>query len=148
MIRSHYLFNLFDKDNRNKLLKNTVEKIRNWDIEFDTICFTGHSGSLIVPEIATSLNKPFTLIRKNENHHSYYQIEGEYNFNKYLIIDDFIDTGNTILRIFNTINACPDLKFSHFDRKLVGIFTYLQNHGFPDFVELDDIPYKIPVLGI
>jgi adenine/guanine phosphoribosyltransferase-like PRPP-binding protein len=75
-----------------KYAKQAAEVLSRY--EFDTIAFRGMSGALIVPMISVMVGKPFTMIRK-EGSHSSFRIEGCTNFQKYVIVDDFMATGKT-----------------------------------------------------
>jgi len=132
MIKSMYLGKLFKSEERNKIIDRVSRHINELNLCFDTVVFTGNSGSLIVPEIAIKLNKPFTLVRKEKNSHSCLDIEGYWNFFKYLIIDDCVESGKTIERIVNIEN-----KNMNFTSKLIGIYTYNQ-HIWPHSIEIGD----------
>jgi len=81
--------------------------------DFSTIAYRGHSGAIVGPAIAYLLEKNLVLIRKEENAHSASKIEGKLQ-GKYVIIDDFIDTGETVSDILRTLG----------ERNCIGIFLY------------------------
>lgn len=95
---------LENKDVR-KYINNTVKGLKPYADLFDHILVTGISGMLIGPTIALRLNKKLAIVRKNpkESSHSSNLVEG-YPFGKYIIIDDFVSSGETVLRIKNAIN--------------------------------------------
>jgi orotate phosphoribosyltransferase len=75
-------------------LLRSMEK-RN-DIQFDAIAARGLSGFLFAPIVAMALNKTLLMVRKGERCHSGHTVEGDYGARNYIIIDDFISSGNTI----------------------------------------------------
>lgn len=79
--------------------------IRAKKLEFDSIAFSGMSGAIVAPLVAMELNKPIILIRRSTQHtHSGRHIEYSDSIQKekcksYIIIDDFIASGDTVKRI-------------------------------------------------
>ena len=64
--------------------------------EFDTIALRGMSGALMAPILSIILGKPFTMVRKEgEGSHSSLPIEGCISFQTYVIVDDFVVSGET-----------------------------------------------------
>jgi adenine/guanine phosphoribosyltransferase-like PRPP-binding protein len=80
--------------------------------EFDCVAFTGMSGMLIGPPVALQMGKTFLMVRKDyDTSHSSMYVEGDYAARRYVILDDFSETGNTIRRIKDSIQDCsPDAK--------------------------------------
>ncbi len=73
-------------------------------VPFDVLVFRGFSGAVIGPTVALRLKKPWALVPKvGDNSHSSRQIEGKVQ-GTYVIIDDFIDSGDTIRAIKNAIS--------------------------------------------
>ncbi len=75
------------------------------------------------------------LVRKSTEHaHSFYTFEGYYGGGSYIIIDDVIDSGETIRRIHGAAKGSnADQPF-----ELVGIFLY---HPFKAFERIDSLDY-------
>lgn len=68
--------------------------------EFDAIAFRGMSGAVAAPTIALALHKNLILVRKDEEKtHSTYVVEGCNSTLRYVIIDDFMVTGDTVRAI-------------------------------------------------
>jgi len=66
------------KDERNRLLKRCQRELKNFE-DFDTIAFSGNSGSLMSFPLAHRLNKEIIVVRKSreiESAHSCLLIEG------------------------------------------------------------------------
>jgi adenine/guanine phosphoribosyltransferase-like PRPP-binding protein len=84
-------------------VRQVVKMVRARNIEFDAIACRGVSGLLIAPIVAMRLNKTLIVVRKGENTHSPYTVEGDHGANTYLILDDFIDVGDTVRQIAKEI---------------------------------------------
>lgn len=82
-------------------LLRSMEK-RN-DIQFDAIAARGLSGFLFAPIVAMALNKTLLVVRKGEKCHSGRTVEGDYGARNYIVIDDFISSGNTVSATVNEI---------------------------------------------
>ena len=85
-----------------KIIRRIKRIIKKHKIKFDTIGFTGMSGSLVAPILAVRLKKKMLFVRKNPNFSHGEKIEG-YLGGRVLVIDDFIETGKTIKRILNAL---------------------------------------------
>jgi adenine/guanine phosphoribosyltransferase-like PRPP-binding protein len=84
-------------------VKQVIRMIKERGLEFDTIACRGVSGLLIAPIVAMRLNKIMIVVRKGENTHSGYEVEGDHGAKRYLILDDFIDGGDTVRAIIKDI---------------------------------------------
>lgn len=73
--------------------------------EFDAIAFRGMSGAMIAPPVAALMGKTLILVRKpGESTHSSDTVEGDVRYIKrYVILDDFVATGNTAREIQRAI---------------------------------------------
>lgn len=63
---------------------------------------TGLSGTILLHDVATELTLPYAIVRKENSSHSMVTLEGIYDkdkVNKIIIIDDFIDTGETYAQV-------------------------------------------------
>jgi hypoxanthine phosphoribosyltransferase len=104
------------------------------DVKFDAVAARGMSGAIIGGIIAHELKKPMFVVRKNkyteETHHSCLPVEGPVNWSPpatYVIVDDFVGSGNTVRRIQEAIGA---------QGTLVGAYLY-QRDGFTPVAEFD-----------
>jgi len=83
--------------------------------QYDAIAFQGNSGSALAYILGYVLQIPLINIRK-EREDSHFrrckgQFEGYLATQKYLIVDDFYSTGDTVKRIISEIKkSCPDSK--------------------------------------
>lgn len=74
--------------------------------DFDSLAFRGMSGAVIAPTVAIALQKELLLVRKpDESAHSYHDVEGNVSSRKYIIIDDFIASGETAQAIRRAIRS-------------------------------------------
>ncbi len=102
-----------------RIIEETIEQLRPHVNEFDTIAFRGMSGAMVAPMVAMRLNKGITIIRKGtENSHAP-EVTGIFEKGlKYIILDDFISSGNTVLAIKKLLsNELTGMK-------LVGLYLY------------------------
>jgi adenine/guanine phosphoribosyltransferase-like PRPP-binding protein len=126
-------------NNLNWLIRN----IKKSKIDFDFIATSGLSGNAFGPFIAAKLNKKIGVIRKSkEKSHSntagIYYMDGKNNIdwheNKYIIIDDLIESGNTIRKMINYIST------NMHKTNCVGIFLYGEQYDDYFINKLQNIP--------
>ena len=98
--------------------KQVVKMIKARGLQFDAIACRGVSSLLISPIVAMRLNKSLIVVRKGEKTHSAYKVEGDHGAKRYLIIDDFIDSGDTIREI------AKDIFDVNKDAQCVGFIAY------------------------
>jgi len=73
-------------------------------IEFDSFAFRGMSGALIASVLAREMKKTLIMVRK-ESSHSMRSVEGDFGAKRYVIIDDFIESGDTCVEIVREITS-------------------------------------------
>lgn len=108
-IRTDYLGKVYGKGFL-KLVPKTAKKLRAIRREhpFDAIAFTGSSGAALAYPMSYLLKVPLIHVRKGKSHYYGGKIEGTISSKRYLIIDDFIDSGSTMKRVIKTItDALP-----------------------------------------
>ena len=82
-----------------------VKYLKQYHGQYDTIAFAGISGAVIGPVVAMKLKKECILVRKNGDlRQSYAEVIGYDECRKYIIIDDFVCSGNTVKMIQNKIH--------------------------------------------
>ncbi|MEK6879774.1 MAG: hypothetical protein AABY22_09215 [Nanoarchaeota archaeon] len=107
------------------------------------------SGALITPVICYLLDKHPVLVRRGEDCHSDYSVEGETFFNSFIVIDDLISTGKTMRIILSEIE-----KHSKRDGQkppiCKGIILYNESCGYKSYFEYSNLENKelIPVFGV
>jgi hypoxanthine phosphoribosyltransferase len=109
-IKSTYLKPLFNPEWYSSIVDQSIETAKELLVKhpFDTIVFSGLSGSAIAFTIAHSLNSfPLLVVRKKEDQSHYSTVkgnlEGNIGLKRYLLVDDFIDTGATVDYIIRSI---------------------------------------------
>lgn len=129
-----YIEGGLDLSLRKYVITRLVKEIKKSGVKFDAIVFRGMSGALVAPSVADKMKKPLVVCRKKDNHHSSYSVEYiEGWFENFIIIDDLISSGETILTILKMIDdewderndeAKQYLKKEVARPKCVGIFLY------------------------
>ena len=100
-----------------KTLDECKQRIKH--LTFDSIAVRGTSGLLVGAPLAASMGKHLIIVRKDsDKSHSKERVEGWGFRQRILIVDDFIETGNTIDYIYEGIVETCD------DYKIVGILLY------------------------
>jgi adenine/guanine phosphoribosyltransferase-like PRPP-binding protein len=104
---SGYFSRCIERDRLRETIPQAVKILKKH--KFDAIAFRGLSGALVGPLLAYLLKKTVIAVRKPADLHSshgYYMVEGDTSAQKYVIVDDFICSGETaaviIMEIFNT----------------------------------------------
>ena len=119
-----YLATVLHPTTRAKIMRRLVRKGRELDREvpFEAIAFTGNSGLLVGPELASRLDKALILVHKNRDttrHCSNWMVEGPRGKAlRYVFVDDLIATGKTLFRTKQTIDEGPQ------GHELVGLLLY------------------------
>jgi len=86
-------------------VKQVIKMIRTMGLRFDAIACRGVSGLLIAPGVALRLNKTLLKVRKKkEEAHSSFLVEGDRGAKRYIILDDFIESGDTVKEIAKAIH--------------------------------------------
>lgn len=87
--------------------------------QFDSIAFRGMSGAVIAGALAVRLKKPLILVRKPYDvTHSCFQVEGNKAVRRYLIVDDFICSGETVGAIKKAIESFAP------EAECIGVFQF------------------------
>lgn len=102
-----YLDEVYDVNIYRERMEKIVAFILNLKkaIPFDVIAFRGSSGAAYAFPISMTTGIPLFHVRKEEDNHSGSLVEGVFGFRKYIIVDDFIDDGNTVLKIIDAIRC-------------------------------------------
>lgn len=125
----------YDPKHRKKILTKLVRLIRSKELEFEAVAFCGISGALMAPVVADRLDKKLLAIRKDrekEVAHSWSKIEGlgRKRYVRYILIDDFIETGGTCRRVHQVMG----------EHDLVAIFLYAGNNGSVSLLDSNCFP--------
>ena len=107
---SSYLQPIYDDPVKYKeLISKTAARLRRLQKKtpFDAIAFRGTSGAALAYPISARMGIPLICVRKKgDNAHCCSTVEGSglRDIKRYIIIDDFIFSGNTIDEILSEIN--------------------------------------------
>ena len=121
---------------RNKtvaMCKKEIANLRKSHMEFSAIAVSGVSGMVIGSIVAHLLKLRLIVVRKGiEGSHAKFEVEGcPVDDFRYIVLDDFIDTGNTYHRIEKAITEQNPNSVCY------GIFCY---HGFdPGFFNNENL---------
>lgn len=111
------------------LLDDVVKKVLKLKktLKFHAIAFRGTSGAALAYPISIATGIPLICVRKPSDKAHGGPVEGSSNTDvkKYLIIDDFMSTGDTIKAIIDAI----DMKRRNYSVKCVGILLYGDDYG-------------------
>lgn len=128
---------ILSHDERQKCVASCIKHLKQFPPEVGLV-FTGLSGILVGILVATETRRPFAIVRKeNESSHGL-PVEG-HTFSKYVIIDDFISSGNTIDRILEEVK-------NHLRAKCIGVILhnpYKQYNG-SLYRDLPIFKYNVP----
>jgi orotate phosphoribosyltransferase len=104
-------------------IKITTAFLRKFSKKFDSIAVCGSSGLLVGPSVARAMKKNIILVRisKNERSHTNRNVEGPGYAESYVIVDDFIETGNTV------VNMIEQIKRADFNATCLGVVSYLDS---------------------
>lgn len=95
---SDYLSKVFVKERRNEAISKMVETLK--DLDFDAIAVRGVSGITMGSILAHVLNKELVVVRKlEEDSHASYNAETPKEFSKYIVVDDFTCSGETLFYV-------------------------------------------------
>jgi phosphoribosylpyrophosphate synthetase len=96
----------FDSSQRTKAIKNAHAVLSQIDLRGCTLVGTGLSGALLLCLIADKCGCACTIVRKKESQtHSKLTVEGEVDFDRFIILDDLIDSGNTVGQIQESLRS-------------------------------------------
>ncbi len=88
--------------------------------KFDAIAFTGSSGAAVAFPLAMLFKIPLIYVRKDgeTSHGSPVECNARCHIKKYLIVDDFVSSGETVRRIVMKIRDRAELKGAYIPRPL------------------------------
>lgn len=137
IISTDYLGKIYRVNDYVRLIPKMVAAIKKLQKrrKFDAIAFTGTSGAALAYPLSLKLKLPLICVRKNDDNHFGYPIEGCVTAEKYIIIDDFIADGDTMNRIMRAVKRKMP------QAKPVAIFLYTST---PLHKKWKDVPIIYP----
>lgn len=121
-IATSYLDDIYYLNSFREVVRVAESSIRSFakKFPFEAIAFTGTSGSALAFPLSLRLSKRLICIRKGRSH-TRHKVEGCMNAPRYIIVDDCIDTGDTIRKIAGLVK---EMAWPGSNPKLVGIYLY------------------------
>lgn len=142
--------------NRMQVVYKVFEELKKKH-KFDAIAFTGSSGCAIGFALAMAFKIPLIYVRKeNERSHGCEVECNSYNkIKKYLIVDDFVSSGETVRKIVNGIKGLTEAKGIHVPQP-VGVLCFKEYSSSGKVVKNVEVNWKskpektvrIPVFGV
>lgn len=113
----------FNKRKRKAIVKKVIADLKG--VDFDAIAVQGVSGLIMGPIVAYLMNKNLVVVRKQgEKSHASQLVESPVSSGKYVILDDFVNSGTTARTIRDAI------KKAHLDMELVGGYCWVPGRRF------------------
>lgn len=96
-------------------------------LKFEAIAFRGFSGASIAFPVSFKTGIPLLMVRKGttDSHGSMVEGDDDIEVSRYLILDDFISSGETIAATIRTLDSERN-KRNMFNADCVGILLYSQ----------------------
>lgn len=141
-LRTDYLHEVFHPEDFKATVENAVASIKTFREKnnFEVILFTGVSGAALAFPVSYLTGVPIACLRKPNSSHSIYTLEGWWPRSSYIIIDDFVETGDTINRIHERVKPAV----------CKGIYLYSDEHtacalegAFENFINVPIIPHEL-----
>jgi adenine/guanine phosphoribosyltransferase-like PRPP-binding protein len=110
-IKTDYLSKVYYPKQFEFTVKESIATARTMlrEVGFDSIAFTGYSGSAIAYILSAELSVPLICIRKatDKGHYvrSYGLMEGCMSAKKFIFVDDFISSGETIRNVLSMMST-------------------------------------------
>lgn len=127
-IESGYLSYAFSPTNLPIIVNETVKFLRRQQNlknrqPFNAIVVRGVSGMLVGSPVAYRMKLPLVVVRKSDGNHSGQSVEGFRYIENYVVIDDFVASGDTIREIREKVGI-----FTNRQAKMTGLVCYA---GYP-----------------
>ncbi len=103
------------------LIALAEEHLRDFECQFDGFIGTGVSGAAVVSLLGYHFNKPFAIVRKDDGSHSWTRVETSAVDGRFLIVDDLVASGRTMVNIVRAMKREMD------NVQVVGAWMYQGN---------------------
>lgn len=108
VIRTSYLGSVYDVSRFRRTIRRTLTALRRLreKSRFEAIAFRGSSGAALAFVASAELGVPLLHVRKpRDDSHSGLAVEGATDAKSYVIVDDFVSSGETIREIVQRVEA-------------------------------------------
>ena len=139
-IYSTYLHPVLSIEARKSIINFVIDSLNNIK-NYDVILVSGASGLLVGPIVSHLLEKPIGIIRKTQDgepRHSWRVYEGIEYYGKYVIVDDLVDSGETLKRIVDVSESRNP------SAKCAGLIMYNQSNCYNDKIDNEIINRIFP----
>lgn len=104
---SSYLSRIYDGQNYVNVVDRVIRTLTELkrDHQIDSVAFQGSSGAAVAFTAAWATDLRLLHVRKRDGNHAGVNVEGFRTPRCYVIIDDFIGSGDTMARIITEIHA-------------------------------------------
>ncbi len=123
-----YYGRVFDPTSLGDIVNQSAARLA--DLEYDSLVVRGNSGLIVGAPLALAVNKPIGIVHKGDGHTGP-RYKGARAPGRYVIVDDFIESGATI----RAITGDTTLQ----SRKASPVAILLYN-AYSDHEHFDDIP--------
>lgn len=124
-------------DDLDTVISSAIDALE--DVDFDTLVGTGFSGALVVPMLASAMDKNFILVRKpNDGSHHSGRLIGNLG-RRWIFVDDFVSSGATRKRVRDEIADNAEGKFHTL---YVGDYTYHEKKSGSGFRKADEWDFE------
>lgn len=103
MLHSEYLSPAIRPQTRQHMLGLCEKRIKELDLTFDAFACRGVSGLLMALPLSERMNKGLIIVRKITDNNHGQLTEFSHPAETYLILDDFVASGETVRAIYNSI---------------------------------------------
>lgn len=108
-------------NNPQKHIREAAKYIRKHFKKFDSIAVSGVSGIAFGAALAFYMKKRLVIVRAHASEHSEFSVLYSEKINRYIFVDDLIDSGRTFRRVVRGIKANEP------HAKLLGAYLYEYN---------------------
>lgn len=102
-----YLGCVYEPREFKRTVKQTVKLLkdlrRRKSTRFDAIAFRGSSGAALAFPVSAITGIPLIHVRKDDGNHAVYPVEGTLCAENYVILDDFVSSGETVETIVKKV---------------------------------------------
>ena len=105
-------------------IHNKLQELKSSGISFDAIAFTGNSGAGIAYPLSARYGYNLICIRKGESSHGNRVEASKVEVSSYIIVDDQISTGATVMRIIGELSQMKCMGIILYDCPYHEYFIY------------------------
>ena len=116
---AEYLSKFFRSELRKVTVRKVIKVLKSIKEPYDGLVGTGVSGITMGAIFSHLMKKDMVIVRKDENRHSYRDVENYNVGGRYVFIDDLMSSGDTYLRVRKALEK--------YNCKIIGYVLYNRN---------------------